>query len=188
MSLMDAFMPRRNFSEVHSVMVRATPATIFKVIKEITPLEIPLLYALSVLLPLPKRFLEKTVGLLTGSRPILEQALKAGFFQLAETPDEELLLGWIGQFWKLRGGSSPMIGNANQFIAFDTPGYAKATIDFLVAPIGDATRLSTETRISATDPESLKKFARYWRVIHPGSALVRRVWLNAIKQSAERNA
>src|SRR2546422_9388645 len=48
----------------------------------------------------------------------------------AEAPDEELVLGWIGQFWRLRGRSSPKVGNAHQFIAFETPGYAKAIINF----------------------------------------------------------
>ncbi len=30
------------------------------------------------------------------------------------------------------------------------------------------------------------RFAIYWRVIYPGSALIRRMWLDAIRRRAER--
>jgi len=30
-----------------------------------------------------------------------------------------------------------------------------------------------------------QRFQLYWRVIYPGSALIRRMWLRAIKQRAE---
>lgn len=30
-----------------------------------------------------------------------------------------------------------------------------------------------------------KKFAAYWRLIYPGSALIRRMWLEALKRHAE---
>jgi len=49
-------------------------------------------------------------------------------------------------------------------------------------------RVTTETRVYATDPASVRKFARYWRVIYPGSALIRRMWLGAIKRRAESQA
>ena len=45
--------------------------------------------------------------------------------------------------------------------------------------------LSTETRIYANTPSALRQFAVYWRVIHPGSDIIRRMWLRAIKRRAE---
>jgi hypothetical protein len=42
-----------------------------------------------------------------------------------------------------------------------------------------------ETRIHATDPASPRRFARYWRMIRPGSGLIRRSWLHAAKGRAE---
>jgi hypothetical protein len=45
--------------------------------------------------------------------------------------------------------------------------------------------LSTETRVYATDEASKRRFAAYWRVIYPGSALIRRMWLRAIVRRAE---
>jgi hypothetical protein len=43
----------------------------------------------------------------------------------------------------------------------------------------------TETRVAATDAGSRRRFARYWRLIYPGSALIRRMWLRAIRKRAE---
>jgi hypothetical protein len=50
------------------------------------------------------------------------------------------------------------------------------------------TELRTETRVLATDAASRRRFGRYWRVIRPGSALIRRTWLGAAKRRTERAA
>jgi hypothetical protein len=47
------------------------------------------------------------------------------------------------------------------------------------------TLLTTETRIYATDASTRRAFARYWRVIYPGSSLIRRMWLRAVVKRAE---
>ena len=59
-------------------------------------------------------------------------------------------------------------------------------IHFVVHEEGDGVvLLTTETRVFATDPSARRRFAVYWRVIYPGSALIRRSWLDAIKRRAE---
>ncbi len=45
--------------------------------------------------------------------------------------------------------------------------------------------VTAETRVYATDASARRRFARYWRVIYPGSALIRRRWLRAMKRRAE---
>ena len=66
------------------------------------------------------------------------------------------------------------------------PGYAKAVMNFLVIDEGDGwTRLVTETRVFATDGATARRFAVYWRLIYPGSSLIRRMWLAAIRKRAE---
>jgi hypothetical protein len=188
MTLLNKFMPIYDLNEIHSITISASPRRIFKIIKEITPLEIPLFRSLFWVRSLPRRLVDKTAGLFTTPRPVFEQALKSGFLLLAENPNEEFVLGLIGQFWKLRGGSSRKIGDAHEFVNFDTPGYAKATINFRIDRLKDANKLSTETRIYATDPIARRKFAAYWLLIHPGSAFVRRMWLKSIKKRAERGS
>jgi len=59
-------------------------------------------------------------------------------------------------------------------------------MNFLVEPDGrGGSLLSTETRVFATDAVARRRFAVYWRVIYPGSALIRRMWLRAIRLRAE---
>ena len=45
--------------------------------------------------------------------------------------------------------------------------------------------LTTETRVYTVGPQVVRGFATYWRMIYPGSALIRRMWLRAIKLRAE---
>jgi len=40
------------------------------------------------------------------------------------------------------------------------------------------------TRVFASGPAARRRFAAYWRVIYPGSALIRRMWLRAIERRA----
>jgi hypothetical protein len=42
-----------------------------------------------------------------------------------------------------------------------------------------------ETRVHTTDAAAERRFAVYWRLIYPGSAFIRRMWLEAIRRRAE---
>jgi hypothetical protein len=62
-----------------------------------------------------------------------------------------------------------------------------AAMNFLVTPDGrGGSHVSTETRVRAADRAVARNFAIYWRLIHPGSDIIRRMWLRAIKTRAER--
>jgi hypothetical protein len=56
---------------------------------------------------------------------------------------------------------------------------------FHLSTEGGDTRLVTQTRIEGTDAGARIRFGAYWRLIYPGSALLRRTWLLAIKRRAE---
>ena len=68
------------------------------------------------------------------------------------------------------------------------PHAAVATMNFLVTPDGNGSRLSTETRVYANTDSARRRFAVYWRIIRPGSDIIRRMWLRAIKERAERSS
>src|SRR5438093_9098321 len=108
------------------------------------------------------------------------------FVPLAEPADPERVLGWVAQFWKL-AASSPRITNPQRFLEFDRPDYAKATLNFCLTELPHHTgvRLTTETRVYATDPIARKKFAVDWRLIRGVGARVRREWLRAIGGGGE---
>ena len=66
------------------------------------------------------------------------------------------------------------------------PGIVLATMNFVVTPTEDGgSTVTTETRIYANSPAALRRFGIYWRLIHPGSDIIRRMWLRAIALRAE---
>ena len=95
-----------------------------------------------------------------------------------------LVLGVVGRFWTTDGGVE-RLGPAG-FASFDAPGFAKGAMNFHARAADGGTLLTTETRIQATDDSARRSFGRYWRVIGPFSALIRRAWLRAIRKRAER--
>ena len=115
------------------------------------------------------------------STPLLDVAARSGFIYLADDPPRELVVGTIVIAPRgARCASSPDI-----FKTARPPGYALAAMNFLVEPAGpNESIVSTETRVFASDPQTRRRFARYWRLIYPGSALIRRMWLRAIRKRA----
>lgn len=189
--LLDRYLPVFHFREIHTIQIAATPARIFRAIKEVTLGEIPLAGALFWVRALPARLAGRRVGAFRGGTPFLEQALDpaGGFVLLGEAMDRELVIGTVGQFWKVLGGSYPRPDDAEEFLAFDHPAHAKAALNFLIEPDqAGRYRLRTETRVFAASPAARRRFAAYWRLIHPGSAVLRRLWLRAIKRRAERGS
>jgi hypothetical protein len=188
--LLSDYLPTFDFHEIHRTNVLASPARVFHSIKEVTVAELPAFRLLMGLRALPARLKRRARRGMTIERaqPLLEWASKAGFVPLAEVADLEIVFGIIGQMWKLSGGSSPRITNLQEFLAFNQPGYAKVVANFYIerSDADDSITLSTETRIQATDTAARRQFALYWRFIYPGSALIRKEWLNAIRRRAER--
>jgi len=119
-------------------------------------------------------------------QPILDLFIRSGFLVLADDPDREIVLGTIMPFSKSSGGAPPRTINPRSFRAFECVGFAKVAATFVVEDEGGGwSRVTTETRILATDPSARRAFGIYWRVIYPGSATIRSMWLRAIKRRAE---
>ena len=183
--LIDSIIPLYQFNEVQSIVVRnSTRSGILNAARDVAPKEIPLLIELFWLRGLPSFIIlrKRYKFRIDRRRPLLEQFLASGFILLAEE-NCELVIGGIGQFWKLWDGSFPIIVDTKEFLSFNTPNYAKAAINFYVHQDqrDDCVKVSTETRFYVPDQITLKKFARYWFLIHTFSAYSRRMWLRAIK-------
>jgi hypothetical protein len=116
---------------------------------------------------------------------LLDVALRTSFLKLAEEPNREIVLGTLVA--APRGTRMKKDPTPEDFKAFHGPGLALAAINFRMedAPSSE-TVLITETRVYATDASVRRRFAAYWRVIYPGSALIRVMWLRAIRARAER--
>lgn len=75
------------------------------------------------------------------------------------------------------------------FSAFSEPAGAKIAASFSVAPYSKQhTLLSYQCRTVTTDPDSRRRFARYWWLIRLFVAHIMRATLNTIKANAEAAA
>jgi len=158
----DRVMPVWEFDERHEIDVAATPAQIFDAIRAVRADDIRLFNTLTAIRRGGRGGRENILNP-SHDAPILDVALRSGFFVMADDSPREIVIG----------------------TTVIRPHRAIAAMNFRVVPNGSTSRLITETRIHATDAAARRRFAVYWRIIHPGSDLIRRGWLEAIRRRAE---
>ena len=183
--LLDKFVPEYDFGEVHSTRLSAPTEHALEEIKLVKLGEMPLVRLLFAVRSIPARLARKRSLPSDKAKPLYGQMLDFGFVLLAEEPGRELVFGSIGQMFKASSGLTPAFRDVGEFVAFGEPGYAKVAMTFSVGRVDGSTELRTETRVLATDAASRQRFGRYWRLVRPGSALIRRSWLGAAKRRAE---
>lgn len=183
---LDEFAPVYQFHEVHRIHVRAPREQVYRAIKTVTADEILFFRTLTWIRRLGQPGPETIVNA-PEHLPLLEVATRTSFLLLAEDEGQEIVLGTIvlaPKGWQPKSGANP-----EDFKVLDRPGFAKATMNFRLEDAGSlACVVTTETRVYATDASAQRRFAAYWRVIYPGSALIRRMWLRAVKLRAEAPA
>lgn len=180
MTRLDEFAAVYQFHEKHTTLVAAPRARVYEAIKAVEPEEIRGYRTLTRIRALGRK---TSTGILnpTARRPILETALRTGFVPLADDPQREIVFGVL-----MTRGPYPKHPTVDDYRQFHQPVSAKATMNFLIEEVDAGhCRLTTETRVYATDARAERAFAPYWRVIYPGSALIRRMWLRAIRLRAE---
>jgi hypothetical protein len=187
---LDRFVPVWQFNEFHSIRIAAPKEQVYRALNDVTADDIFLFRTLvwlrrlgrsgppSILNPPPKE-------------PLLAVAARTSFLLLAEKPNEEVVLGTLvvaPPGWRPSGQATPEA--YQKFVELRRAGFAFAAMNFRLqdcagtAQTAPCTLLTTETRVHATDDSSRRRFARYWRVIYPGSSLIRRMWLRAISRKA----
>jgi hypothetical protein len=183
---LDEFAPVYQFQERHTVRVHASREQCYAAIRNVGPEEIALFRTLTWLRRFGKRGAESIINA-PQHQPLLETAIRTGFLPLAEDRDREVVIGAVmGRPTPERARAQR---SAEQFKSLTAPDEAKIAMNFLVEPTGpDECRVITETRVYATSAAGRRAFAAYWRVIYPGSALIRRMWLRAIQRRAEAEA
>ncbi|MFI6294023.1 hypothetical protein ACIBEJ_20715 [Nonomuraea sp. NPDC050790] len=176
-TLAEGFIPVPDASERHAIVIAASRERVWAAVRRPDPSDIRLVKPLFAARNLISRLLHGH-----------EQRDMPAFTPLAEEPGREVVLGTVGQWWRLgRSEGVAPIGDAQAFSAFDRPGYAKGTFSFLLEEAGPGrVRLVTETRVAATSPDARRAFLRYWRLIRLGSGLVRWAILSSIKARTSR--
>ena len=183
-SRLDELLPDFDVEETHTRRVGASPAAALAAVRAATPGEMPLVQLLYGLRSAPALLTRRRGLRRERGRPLWEQMLQSGFLSLVDE-DDEIVLGYAGQPWKLSGGARPGVSSVVAWEWFAIPGYVKAAMSFRAEPADGGTLLTTETRVLATDESSRRRFGRYWRVIRPGSGAIRRSWLRAAAHRAE---
>lgn len=170
-------MPLFQFRERHARRMQASPEQVWPALFEVTAKEIRFFRTLTWI----RRFGRRGPGHILNApphRPILDVALNSSFITLAEAPPHEIVIGTV--VIAPRGADRSLTPDGFRTVA--RAGYAKAALNFLVECVPGGSLVTTETRVFATDPATRRRFAAYWRVIYPGSALIRRQWLRAIER------
>lgn len=180
---LDEFVPVWQFSERHTIRIAATPARVFDAIRSVRANEIALFKTLTWIRRGGRRAPESILNA-GDSTSLLDVATRNGFIYLADEAPQEIVIGTVVVAPRGRhGGLTPQT-----FKTPLAPGFAIAAMNFLVAPDGpDGSLVSTETRVFANSAGAKRRFARYWRLIYPGSALIRRMWLRAVEKRAIRS-
>lgn len=181
---LDDWMPRWQMRERHIIPIAAPPERVFAAMHAVRADDILLFRTLIAIRRCGQTGPESIMNA-PEQKPILDVATQTTFVLLAEEPPRELVVGTVVAApprARAAGRLTPEL-----FREQLPAGVALATMNFLVTPAGPgASTISTETRVYAEDEAAIRRFAIYWRLIHPGSDIIRRMWLRAIKERAEK--
>jgi hypothetical protein len=178
-SLIDKFLPDHDFSAVYEISINAPSSDVYECLLRSDFSELWLVRLLMSI---------RSGKWLSRNRIAsnLRQRLQGtGFVILAEVPNEEIVIGVAGRFWRLDGGRCMEL-TAEDFAGFSHSGHAKVAWNFkLRAESPESALLSTETRIKCFGQAALWKFRIYWSVVGPFSGLIRKAILQQVKTEAE---
>jgi hypothetical protein len=183
--LIDQVLPAWDFREVHDRTIEASAEDVMAALRAVTPAELPF-SGLMLAARLAPAALAARRWPIVWSRSWLNLLIDFGFTELGNS-DDEVVVGAVGQFWRVRETTVPLAGR-DAFIAFDEPRYAKGVMNFrVVKDGGGSVRLSTETRVLATDEQARRAFRPYWIPVRAVGGLMRREMLGAVARSATRS-
>jgi hypothetical protein len=180
-------MPLYDIVERHNIPVDAPAAATFAAAREMNMLESPVVRAIFRARELalgaqPARAIEGG-GMPAG---LVRAALAIGWGVLSDDTNE-IVLGAVTRPWE----ASPVFRDIlpRDFAAFAEPDFVKIAWMLRAEPVDEATSIfRTETRAIATDMHARAKFRRYWALVSPGVALIRRLMLEPVKRDAEARA
>jgi hypothetical protein len=183
-SLLDRAMPQYEFEEHHQIRVHAPLAAAYSALRAVTPDE---LAAYPILMTVRNAAMGRSWRRSKGPSPAIIAIFldpRSGYM-LIQQNEREMVFGGIGRVRST--GEAPILPSPAAFASFDQRGCAKVAFNLKVDDAGDGwTTVSTETRLHALDPGSRRATAVYWRLIYPGSGMLRTMWLQAARNRAEK--
>ena len=180
---LDDWMPRWQVGEKHALEIAAPPEKVFAAIHAVRADEITLFKTLTAIRRCGQDGPENILNA-PDQKPLLDVATKTTFLLLEDEAPREIVVGTLIAAPAAQRAARNL--TAESFRENLKPGAVLATMNFQVAPAAGGSTVTTETRVYASGDAALRRFGVYWRLIHPGSDLIRRMWLRAIAERAER--
>ena len=183
--LLDGYLGEYDVAEVHACIVNGDVKATWEAIRTADLSSIPVVRWLLMLRSLPGRLRAITGGAAPAAPPFsLADMPRVGFQLLGERP-AEIVFGFVGKPWQV-GAEQPLALRRDDFAAFSDPGYAKVAFSIRARPDGNhRTLITTETRTATTDAFTRRRFAAYWKLIGPFSALIRLLILRQVTSHVE---
>lgn len=182
--LLDRFMPRYDVVEQHETAVSAPADVTLASACEQELGRVPAIRALFAARSLFMGAKSRDIGPPAG---LLDQVRALGWGELAHIPGREIVMGAVTQPWH-----ADVVFRAlppDSFADFAEPGFVKIAWTLGADPDGDGRSIfRTETRAVGTDADAKRRFRRYWMMVSPGVALIRRLSLAPLRREAARRA
>jgi len=176
---LDQIMPEYQFFERHSTRVHARPEQVMEAVRESKFGDMKSMRTLLKVRATAFRIPDNGDSLL--DKKVFDSFAASGF-ATGGSEHEAVMAGGAN----VRAGRPLGVYTLQQFANYHEPGSVKMAFNFCAEDAGDGwSTVTTETRVLATDDATRRGMGRYWRLIVPGSGLLRLQWLDAIKKKAE---
>ncbi|HEY6047232.1 MAG TPA: hypothetical protein VIU65_11555 [Pyrinomonadaceae bacterium] len=185
--LIDHFAPNPDAVETHRIVINASREIVYRALWTTDLGGSAMIKVLLALRSLPQFIGSGFRSMPRNQKVTLQTIIDSGFGVLAEKPNDEIVLGVTGRFWRPTGNLSSF--NRPDFDRPMPPGMARAVWNFSISEPGNGqTNLSTETRVLCGDPVSRRKFRAYWVIVRPFSGLIRLIMLRRVRKTAEQDS
>jgi hypothetical protein len=182
---LDRFLPDPEVDERHETRVAAAAAPTLEIAKRLQLQRSPLVRLIFGLRELPARL--RGIAVPRQAPGLVEETLGIGWGVLLDVEDEIFIAGAVTQPWMADVEFRAL--PAEEFAAFDEPGYAKIVWSLEVEARSDRESIfRTRTRVKTTDPVARRLFRRYWAALSPGILLIRYEALRLLRREATRLA
>lgn len=181
----DTLLPNYSFNEFHEVRIKSTPEKVKHTFRITGVKDISLV---NFLMKIRGFTDDKNIKDRVAINQVASGAFSTPDFNFFMFDSEEYISVMIIKASMKTSRSAkifniPEIAKLDDFLSFSTPGYVKVVINFRFVSINkEETQLTTETRIQGITPNDSRIFGIYWRIIYPGSAIIRRLWLDTIRK------
>src|SRR4029453_10920046 len=118
-TVLDRLVPAFQAADRHSATIAASADQVWARLTQGTVGELRLFRLLMGLRVLPGRLLGRPRARFDAEEPLLGWAVRFGFTILGEDAGRELVVGAIGQPWRLSGGRGMAVAGGDDFAGFD---------------------------------------------------------------------